>query len=366
MVRAKRVRSSTVILGGPLVRIADRCISLDTYTAMLDTNEEYVYARLRTRREITQQDCRQATKALTCGRIIAAGVAQRREYERTDYCRCTRFCRCCRAIAARARAEGQVNHEMTANNGFKLLSFVFTLPEPTSEQHSRELLCKANQAVKPALRSAITTWAKLPGCRHRIGAYVIGAHSKLTVHSPWLWSHVHLAIFVHPSCPLKKSGGILPYLRFAFEHVLDLENPVIKLKSRGRLTTRHRSDQQSQRAHRPKTCSYEYARNLFAYVIRTDERGESVETAAERDQLLDDLGSSAWPTRSRAAGGASKRKSLPHRFDPVKLGKPHIISYPLDGIVRRDLTPKQYHAESQLHRQQAESRITNLLANIAR
>lgn len=38
MARAKRAWSSTVILGGPTVRIADRCISLDTYTAMLGTN----------------------------------------------------------------------------------------------------------------------------------------------------------------------------------------------------------------------------------------------------------------------------------------------------------------------------------------
>ncbi len=354
---ARRRPGTIPPIAGDSVRIADHHVDLDRYEEIVTSQFEIVLARLGVRQSVTPLLLNQAAHALICGRTLATDHCNNRVFQSTYYCRYGRLCKCCYATNAKARAAVQLD-EPAAYMGMRLLHFVFTSPAVSTKQEELEWTARLHRA-RQGLLDATTTWKRRKGETCQIGHYVIGLHTKPSEGSSLQWPHLHLAMLVHPLCPVCSPGGLHAWYTRAYERALDVwPAPLVLLKDIGILAT----VAVNRSGRRRNVTTVKRACNLFAYASRNTEHNDTPDTVAARDQLFSDCGITTSYTRSRRRSGTKplKRAAAPHAFPPDVQGEKRTLIYPLDGTDYREIPPSQHHAEQHQLLLRARSILTQL------
>jgi len=213
------------------------------------------------------------------------------------------------------------------------------------------------------VRTALTAWGLKKGDIYRIGHYTIGWHAKALKDSPYLWSHIHLAVAVDRLCPYRNHGGLTEYLTEAYEHALDITPaPKVVVQNFGILTYSRTTS--PSRKGKLKVCQIEHAINHFAYVMRNDEDDDTATSIESREALLCSISAGQTAIHSRRSGNAAKKRmgSLPHEFDPQKLGKANCVVFPFDGSEHRLIPAENYRQELTALKLEATQLVDSILS----
>lgn len=357
MAKAKRHRTSRERpADSPTIRIARRSVDFIRYRELLDEHFQIVLARQRRRNRNpnSDQSRRQAAHALACGTLVAPSTNDPLEYERAFYCGYRNICRVCMAMARRNNATSLIDF-VCQHLGSRVLSGVFTFPKATSRLEEEDQLRQIKNQVLPKLRNSIRNWQRggpasdtVHETREVFG-YVFGTHLKGDATEPLLWIHVHGVLFVHHLCKIKGEDGLENYLRRAFLKAVDLDlDPHVIfdkgtppwLDDKGPLRISHMPEAERIRQKRGKACSIDHATNLVAYALRDSEENDTPEIIVHRDELCELVDLKKNYVRSQCPG--TNRRSLPHEFHPLRLGKSHCYLFPLDAGPHRRLSPEEY------------------------
>jgi hypothetical protein len=345
---------------GPFVLVGTITATLDKHADRLRSD----LTRLLTLQPSVLNDDK-LVKAIMCGRLIAAKQSDQ-PFELTSYCRIAQHCTRCYHCRERSRATVLTTNALNAErpeDQWKLLEFIFTMPRPNTFDESVQYARLAINALTPIV-DARAHWnrSRLSKRAELLFDYAMGVHFKPCESSPYLWSHIHLAIIVGKAviaraehCP-----GLYDYLKSSFDHAVDLPStPVVKYKSRGRVGGNVLNKAERQRGHKGKVLSPKEIENVFAYTFRSDEDDDTVESKKDRQRLLAALGDPQTSSRSRqsrkrlidglegsdAVEISKKRTRGPNSFPPGPLGKKHVYLFPLDGSVPRPTKVDDYDKE---------------------
>lgn len=347
MASFKKTRSSSKSTsGGNQVRVARKWVDFDRYGELLHKHRDTVLLRTGQKPVINNAMLTLAARAMCCGSIVGSNPETPHRFERSEYCRITRLCTVCYYSNEKQKAQNQIN-DVEKCVGMRLLGYVFTTPAPTSHAQAVHWARIAGNVAQDALVAAIERWRSRRGDHYRIGHYVMGCHAKLIDRSPHPWSHLHLAIFVDPSCPVAGDDGISAYLTAAFHHVTDVTPPpIVKCKNYFRLTEITPHDASRKKHNSGSAGLAEKAINLFAYVTRYVEEDDTPQFASERDSLFADAGIQNPNKRSRRRSLADcSRTALSNKFPVDILGKNGGFVFPLDGSDPRPIDPTNFSAE---------------------
>lgn len=369
MAKPKPARSSQMLpTAMRQIRIADKPRDFDTHAdALADARGKILPALLEPGSPLTLQA---TVNAIVCSRFVAS-KGERGEYEPTWYCRRTKLCVRCYHLLERSRAEllaAASLRNLPSDVRRRLIHLVFTMPAPKSYQQSLAYAESALNAL-PALTKAISAWntrrKKVPA--ENLYDYAMGVHFKPTKSSPLLWSHIHLAIVAGSKVPIDStaSQGLRHYLGLAFEHAAALDfAPKVIAKKKGWIGERVLPENERKDRRKGEAMTLNHLENTFAYVCRNDEDDDTPESTIARQRLLTDLGERPTFTRSRQSSssaqgtsGSKKRPRGPNSFHPVRLNKPFIYKFPLDGSKSVQVAPADYDREVAQMREEAQALV---------
>ena len=375
MAKPQRSRSSQSLPAAiQKVGIADVAVDFDRYGEVLSDASDYVEKRA------AKASKTHIARSLMCGRFVGAATAHTK-FERIWYCKYSQLCRCCCHNVLKARGQGLMEdacRDAERAKKTKFLRFVFRLPDPGDYQESVTLANKALGAM-PVIRDSISTWIRRNAKRtsNSLYDYAMGLHLVQKPGTSVLWPHIHLAIVADKNLVINgdTKSGILPYLKLAFEHAIDIERPnSVICANAGVLGMKTISEAKRIKNHRAKIASAEYVQNTFAYVMRSTEQDESTEAENLRLRLLQELGNPTTYIRSRSdaqvidpATGLlteKQRCQAPRLFHPVRLGKKFVYVFPLDGGKPRLISPQDYDAEYESMYAQAMVIATGILHSL--
>ncbi|WP_186775050.1 hypothetical protein [Allorhodopirellula solitaria] len=245
---------------------------------------------------------------------------------------------------------------------------MYTTPEPYGYEQSLDFLIRIAKGLK-AIAHAITVWnaRRIGKPSYRVLEYGLGLHMRPCDTPESAWSHLHLTMVTGQSVRPNTDGvdGLAKYLNEAFWHAVDFDQqPACPFKSMGTLAKKSLSEVERQRQHRGKTVTFVDLQKMLTYGFNLHKPGDSAETIALRNRLLWDANLTTTLTHSRVKRGqladpadCVKKRSQPHLFDPVALGKEDVLVFDFDEQPPRPIAAEQWRTELKQLKKEARTRL---------
>lgn len=352
MGQVARVRSSDApSRNNDHIMVADKLVSLYAHG-------DYLSDRLAMVRQLyflNGASLRTCVDAIACGRTIGRKDAAY-PHQRLNYCKQNKVCPCCSALRHMSRA-ANLKDQIDFDGRDRLLTGVFTTPAPTDYLSSLDNLLRAVRG-KSAVVKALNRWND----RHKayrseqVREYGLGLHLKQQPDASAMWTHLHLAIVVGPKVRLTSTHGhgLREYLQESYWHAVDFDcNPKCDLKQAGQLASKKLSMKRRKQMHRAKTVTHGDVQRILAYTFNLHEKEDDAESIALRMRLLADAKVSTTFTRSRC-DSLQTPTTQPYMYDPVALGKDHVLVYGLSDDYPSRISPEDW--ESSLDKIRAEAK----------